>query len=112
MISSIDFVRIHETTRKYDAEEYFFVEQPSDEYFCPLTRDLLLVPYLTDCCGKHVSSKVAKRMEEEGVGEECPICHSSQWNLMIDKNYQCKVNSIKVFCSHREKRMWVGRRIG
>ena len=42
-------------------------------------------------------------MEEEGVGEECPICHSSQWNLMIDKNYQRKVNSIKVFCSHREK---------
>ena len=46
--------------------EYDFVEPPSQDYFCPVTYELLKDPRQTnDCCGKHLSRAVAEKLEAE-----------------------------------------------
>ena len=53
-------VEVLEKKRQYNIEEdYPFVEQPSDDFFCPVTFSLLLQPHLTSCCGKHLSQEAA-----------------------------------------------------
>ena len=54
-------------------EEYDFLEKPGNEYFCPVTFELLKDPRQTNfCCGNHLSRATAERLEAEG--KPCPIC--------------------------------------
>ena len=82
-------------------EEYPFVEQPSDDFFCPVTRDLLLQPHLTSCCGKHLSQEAATRIQREGGA--CPLCKTPQWSTMLSKHFQRLVNALCVFCRHEDR---------
>ena len=50
--------------------EYDFVEEPPQEYFCPVTFSLLLDPYQTRCCGNLLSRKAIQELE----GKPCPVC--------------------------------------
>ena len=58
--------------------EYDFVETPPEEYFCPVTFELLTDPRQTNsCCGNHLSREAAEQLEEDG--EPCPLC--KEWPL-------------------------------
>ena len=82
-------------------ENYLFVEQPSDDFFCPVTFGLLLHPYLTSCCGNHLSEEAASRIQrEEGA---CPLCKKKDWSTMLSKHFQRQVHSLCVFCRHKDR---------
>ena len=81
--------------------EYRFVEQPSDDFFCPVTFGLLLQPHLTSCCGKHLSQEAATRIQ--GEGKPCPLCKRPCWTAMLSKHFQRQVNELRVFCCHEDR---------
>ena len=88
-------------------EDYKFVEEPSRDFFCPVTMGLLLQPQLTSCCGKHLSQEVANRMLREN--SKCPLCKAHCWSATWDKNFQRNVKSLLVFCCNKESGCsWTG----
>ena len=82
-------------------QEYHFVEQPSENFFCPVTFDLLLQPHLTECCGKHLSQEAATRIQR--AGGACPLCKEPQLNTMLDKHVRRQINELRVFCLHEDR---------
>ena len=77
--------------------EYHFVEQPPDEYFCPVTFAVLLEPYQTRCCGNHLSQEAYQRLQ----GQACPVCREENLTAVDDKFHKRKVLSLKVRCPHK-----------
>ena len=87
--------------------DYDFVEGPSQDFFCPVTLELLLEPQLTSCCGHHLSREAATRLQREG--KVCPMCNEQEWNSMLDKFYRRKVHELRVRCPHKvDECDWVG----
>ena len=87
--------------------DYDFVEGPSQDFFCPVTLELLLEPQLTSCCGHHLSREAATRLQREG--KVCPMCSEQEWNSMLDKFYRRKVHELRVRCPHKvDECDWVG----
>lgn len=86
---------VNQTSVKH---EYHFVEKPLEDFFCPVTSDLLLQPHLTECCGKHLSLEAATKIK--GEGGACPLCKEPLLNTMLDKRFRRQVMELKVFCHH------------
>ena len=86
------------------SHEHDFVDEPDEDFFCKVSKELLLEPYQTQCCGNHLSGKVAQ------ARRDCPICKTTtEYGVVLDKYHQKKVQSLKVRCSHKEKGCkWVG----
>ena len=82
-------------------KDYQFLEQPSEDYFCPVTGGLLLQPHLTSCCGRHLSQEVATRLQGEGKG--CPLCNETDWSTIWNKHFQRKVKSLLVSCRNKKR---------
>ena len=79
-------------------EDYLFVKQPLDDFFCPVTFGLLLQPHQTSCCGNHISQEAASKIQrEEGA---CPLCKTRPWSSYFSKHFQRQVKSLHVFCRH------------
>ena len=89
-------------------EEFDFVEHPSEDFFCPVTTELLLDPYLTACCGNHLSQRAVTRLKSEG--KSCPICKEPDLATMLDKFHRRKVQAVQVRCPHTTPSgcEWVG----
>ena len=64
--------------------EYDFVEQPPEEFFCPVSFAVLLEPYQTQCCGNHLSQEAYQRLQ----GQPCPVCSVE---LCVCVYYVCTV---------------------
>ena len=77
--------------------EYDFVEQPPEEFYCPIKFALLCEPYLTECCGSHVSSEAYLEIQ----GQPCPMCREEKYSAIKDKYFRRKVMSLKVRCPHK-----------
>ena len=75
---------------------YRFVENPSRDFFCPVTMDLMLQPHLTSCCGKHISQEAVRKLKKDGRG--CPLCKREQWNTMLSLHFLRQVTELRVFC--------------
>ena len=87
--------------------DYDFVEGPSQDFFCPVTLELLLEPQLTSCCGHHLSREAATRLQKEG--KVCPMCNEQEWNSMLDKFHRRRVHELRVRCPHKvDECDWVG----
>ena len=88
--------------------EYDFVEQPSRDYFCPVTFELLTNPRQTNsCCGRHLSRAVAEKLEAEG--KPCPLCKKVPLKTADDLFFKRKVMELRVRCSNkRQGCTWVG----
>ena len=88
-------------------EEYDFIEQPSQEYLCPVTFELLFHPEQTTCCGHHISNEAVTRIQRDK--KPCPLCNKPNLTTMPDKFFRRKVHELKVRCSHKEGGCeWVG----
>ena len=88
-------------------EEYDFIEQPSQDYFCPVTFELLLHPDQTTCCGHHISREAVVRIQKDK--KPCPMCKEANLTIVPDKFFRRKVHELKVRCSHKEGGCeWVG----
>ena len=82
-------------------QEYHFVEEPSKDFFCPVTFGLLLQPHLTGCCGKHLSQEATTRIQ--GEGGACPMCKKPHLSTMLNKHFLRQVNELHVFCHHKDR---------
>ena len=88
-------------------EEFEFVEQPSEEFFCPVTFELLLNPHQTTCCGHHLSEKAVNRLQRES--KPCPMCKESKLITMPDKFFKRKASAVLIRCPYKESECeWVG----
>ena len=88
-------------------KDFDFVEQPSQDFFCPVSLELLLEPQLTSCCGHHLSIEAAARLQREG--RACPMCNEEQWQCMHDKNHRRKVLQVRIHCWHKDNGCgWIG----
>ena len=83
-------------------QDYQFVHEVGQDFFCPITYELLLQPYLTECCGKHLSQEAANRIIIK-QGAICPLCKSSKLNGILDKRFQRQVRELSMFCRHRNR---------
>ena len=82
-------------------DDYPFVEQPSEDFFCPVTFGLLLQSHQTQCCGKIISQEAVMRIQRKGG--VCPLCKASGWSTVEDKHFQRQVRALRVFCRHKDK---------
>ena len=82
-------------------QEFHFVEEPSKDFFCPVTFGLLLQPHLTSCCGKHLSQEAATRIQ--GEGGACPMCKKPHLTTMLNKHFLRQVNELHVFCHLKDR---------
>ena len=91
----------------FPEKEFDFVERPSQDFFCPVSFELLLEPQQTSCCGNHFSLEVANRLRREG--KACPVCNGEQWSAMLDKYHRRKVHEVRVRCWNKDRGCgWVG----
>ncbi|CAI8002704.1 TNF receptor-associated factor 6 [Geodia barretti] len=92
----------------FPEKEFDFEERPSQDFFCPVSLELLLEPQQTSCCGNHLSLEVATRLRRE-AGKACPVCNGEQWSAMPDKYHRRKVHEIRVRCWNKDSGCgWVG----
>ena len=77
--------------------EYDFVEQPPEEFFCPVTFAVLLEPYQTQCCANQLSQETYQRLQ----GQPCPVCREKNLAAMKDNFHKRRVLSLKVRCPHK-----------
>ena len=88
-------------------KDFDFVDRPSQDFFCPVSLELLLEPQLTSCCGHHLSIEVVTRLLREG--KACPMCNGEQWSAVLDKYHRRKVHEVRVRCWHKDNGCgWVG----
>ena len=77
--------------------EYEFVEKPCEEFFCPVTYEVLLDPVQTNlCCGNHLSRAVAEQLQAQG--KPCPLCKKTPLKTGEDLFFKRKVMELKVYC--------------
>ncbi len=87
--------------------DYDFVEQPDQDYFCPVSLELLIEPHQTSCCGHHISQQAANRLARER--KPCPMCKDEEFNTQPDKYFKRKVRQLKVRCPHKKSGCeWTG----
>ena len=91
----------------FPEKEFDFVERPSQDFFCPVSLELLLEPQQMSCCGNHLSLEVATRLRKEG--KSCPVCNGEQWSAMLDKYHRRRVHEVRVRCWNKDSGCgWVG----
>ena len=78
-----------------------FVEQPSDDLFCPVTHRLMFQPHLTVCCGEHLSQEAATWLRREG--RRCPLCRKLHLRTVSDERFRRQINKLRVFCRHEDR---------
>ena len=84
--------------------DYDFIDNPPEDFYCPVTFDLLLEPHQTLCCGNHFSQAAVTRLE----GKPCPLCKKTL-NTMPDKFFQRTVKQLKACCANKSLGCeWVG----
>ena len=88
--------------------DYDFVEKPSQDYFCPVTFELLTDPQQTNTCyGNHLSREVADRLKRER--KSCPMCGHRPLQTTNDAFFRRQVMALKVRCSNKALGCeWVG----
>ena len=89
----------------YD-DDYDFVEKPPEDFFCPIMLEVLREPFLTVCCGHHLSKEAANQLQQDQ--KPCPLCKQSL-QTVPDKYFKRKVKELKVRCPKRNAGCgWVG----
>lgn len=88
-------------------QEYDFIQEPPQDFYCAVTLDLLLDPHQTGCCGHHLSREVVERLKREG--KPCPMCQDATFNTHPDLYLRRKVREQQVRCPFKEGGCeWVG----
>ncbi|CAI8020848.1 hypothetical protein GBAR_LOCUS12429 [Geodia barretti] len=91
-------------------EDYPFVEEPSDDFFCPVTTGVLLHPHLTSCCGNHLSEEAASRIQRDGGA--CPLCKKKDWSTVLNKHLPASSELAACVLSPRGQGVWLAGRAG
>ncbi len=82
-----------------DLEYDFIGEDPSKDFFCPVSLELLLhLPQLTECCGHHLSHPVVERLKRDH--KPCLLCNEPNLVTHNDKYFERKVRELRVRCPY------------
>ena len=86
--------------------DYDFVEKLSEDFLCPVTLEVLREPFLTVCCGNHLSQEAADQLQ--GNQKPCPLC-KQPLQAVPDKFFKRRVKELKVCCPKKGAGCgWVG----
>ena len=81
--------------------EYPFVEEPSQDFYCPVTFGLLLQPHITSCCGQNLSVEAVNRLQREK--QACPLCREPKWSTELNEELEHEIQKLHVFCPHIDR---------
>ena len=91
-------------------KEINLISQPPDDYFCLVCIELLVEPFLTDCCGQHLCRTCRGRLLASGK-TECPMCRKPKTleNARLNKHFRRQVNDLMARCKYyKEGCAWEG----
>lgn len=80
---------------------YEFKTKPEDDFFCPVSAELLVEANQTVCCGSHLSEDVATTLEREN--KPCPLCNNPELRSTKDLYFRRQVGQVKIFCMKKAK---------
>lgn len=78
------------------AFDYSLVDEVPDEYVCPITRELLLDPLVTTCCGERISKNAVKSIQQQ-----CVLC-KKLLTTTEDKSFLREVKTLLVYCKNQK----------
>ena len=89
-----------ETTKRTGCE-CEFVEPPPKQLQseCPICLQILLEPYIVDCCGYSFCAACIERVDKDG--KPCPHCNQPGYTILVNKGFKRTLNEFRVYCSHR-----------
>ena len=89
-----------ETTKRTGCE-CEFVEPPPKQLQseCPICLQILLEPYIVDCCGYSFCAACIERVDKDG--KPCPHCNQPGYTTLVNKGLKRTLNEFRVYCSHR-----------
>ena len=82
---------------------------PPPHFFCPITKQIMVDPYKTGCCGKHLSRAAIEDLDHREVATEspafasCPLCTASPVNARADPVLRDKTQALKIYCPHKHE---------
>lgn len=82
------------------ARNYDLVSVPDEDYFCPVSFELLVEANQTACCGSHLSEKIASKLEI--AGKPCPICNEARLKTTKDLYFRRQVGQVAVYCVNKK----------
>ena len=86
---------------------YEFLKPPPDDYFCPVSLELLVAANQTTCCGSHLSEDIASKLE--GANKPCPLCNKPEVRTTKDLYFRRIVSQVKIYCiKKRQGCKWEG----
>ena len=86
---------------------YTIIGQIGEEYICPVTKELLVEPYQSLCCGQHFSKEAVDRLLAQNA--KCPICRTLPWKCTPDKAFKRSIHqALRVKCCLHNGCTWTG----
>ena len=100
--------RVEDLKMNIDGDALKFINSPP-EYMhlkCPVCFKLLLdpPPELVGCCGNHFCSACIESLKDK----PCPLCKSTNFQHMQDKNLSRGIKALKVYCTNQPSCTWEG----
>ncbi len=70
---------------------------------CPISKQIMLDPHKTSCCGKHLSRAAIDVLDHDEDGAElvCPVCSTSPFDAKQDCLLKDKIQTLKIYCPHK-----------
>ena len=85
-------------SRKIGGHDLDFVQEPDEQYVCPVCLLVLRDPHLTGCCGHHYCQSCVQRLKRDKT--PCPLCKEADFHTFLDKFILRKINELKVRLKH------------
>ena len=85
---------------KRNGYNFEFLCTPPDWVVCLICHLPCRDPHITECCG-HVMCKLC--LGQATPPQVCPICQSTSYEVFANKQIEREVQSLKVFCSNKER---------
>ena len=94
--------RKYEFVPEFSYRTYDFVEKPSDDYFCPVTKKFLLDPKQLTCCGEHISQEGFQKVKSQRGTPKCPKCDKVDFQVVDCMFFKKRfVNKVKIRCQYK-----------
>ena len=88
------------------SNSYALIDEISNEFICPVTKELLVDPYQSSCCGHFFSKEAFDKLLTQKA--KCPMCRSISWRCTPDKAFKRRVLQLKVKCLLHNGCNWTG----
>ena len=79
-----------------EQQEWDFVDPPPKELFCPMCKNILREPILTECCGSNFCKDCIEPVKT--TGRPCPKCDQINFASINDKRTSRRISELDVLC--------------